>query len=623
MRIKRDFIRIATAKPKVSVADCFSNASQVLELIHQAVAKKVSLLLFPELTLTSVSCGDLISDETLLNQAEQSLIDILKSTEECPIIFILGLPIRLYNHILNVAVICYKGKILQVIPKMDNAATQLLQGKENSSWFVDHKLCNQEVEITTNDILQTEDFSFTVHFWDKGTFNNFLIGHADIDLFLSDTPDKVGTYTELKNIAIGLSVKHGNAFAYNSPGFGESTTDLVYSGAAFIAESGEIINEASRFSMESSITYADIDIATIHAKSLQKQKVVNNFSVELIDFKSIEIDKPNRILNAHPFLSKAKEMDYNDAFQIQVASLAQRMLHIHTEKVVIGISGGLDSTLALLSCVRTFDALNMPRKNILGITMPGFGTSNRTYNNAQVMMKKLGITTKEISIKEACIQHFKDIKHDGSTQDITYENSQARERTQILMDIANMENALVIGTGDLSELALGWATYNGDHMSMYDMNASIPKTLVQDLVLWAAEQEADAELKQALLDVVATPISPELKPTDNKGLINQKTEDLVGPYELHDFFLFNMMKYRFSPTRIYNRAILAFEGKYEQEVIRHWLKQFYRRFFMQQFKRSCSPDGPDVTGISLSPRGAWSMASDASSKIWLNEIEKL
>lgn len=623
MRIKRDFIRIATAKPKVSVADCFSNASQVLELINQAVAKKVSLLLFPELTLCSVSCGDLISDETLLNYSEQSLGEILNETRACPIIFVIGLPIRLYNQILNVAVICYKGEILQVIPKMDNAATQLFQGKENSSWFVDHKLCNQDVEITSNDIFQTEDFSFAVHFWNNGTFNNSFVGNADIDLFLSDLPDKIGTYTKLKNIAIGLSVKHGNAFVYSSPGFGESTTDLVYSGASFITESGEIINETERFSIDSSITYADIDIAAIQANSLLKQKPVSRFCFELIDFKPVELDKPERVLNTHPFLSKTRDIDYSDAFKIQVASLAQRMLHIHTEKVVIGISGGLDSTLALLSCIRTFDALKITRKNILGITMPGFGTSNRTYNNAQVMMKELGITTKEISIKEACIQHFKDIDHDGSTQDITYENSQARERTQILMDIANMENALVIGTGDLSELALGWATYNGDHMSMYDMNASIPKTLVQDLVLWAAEQEVDSELKQALLDVVATPISPELKPTDNNGLINQKTEDLVGPYELHDFFLFNMMRYRFSPTRIYNRAILAFASKYDQEIIKHWLKQFYRRFFMQQFKRSCSPDGPDVTGISLSPRGGWTMPSDASPKIWLDEIEKL
>lgn len=623
MRVNRDFVRIATAKPMVKVADCFYNATQITEIIHKAAEQKVSLVLFPELTLTSVSCGDLISDHLLLKNAELALAKILEDTKNSSSLFILGLPILVENIILNVAVVCLKGCILNVIPKYDSNSANLFIGKANNYWFIDHKLCNQEIEISNTKRIETNDFSFSINFWNDNKIDTSDLEVAEINLYLSGAADNIGYYTELKQVLEGASKISKSAILYCAPGFGESTTDVVHSGAGLIYELGTLLNENKRFTTEPTLTIADIDLAVIKAEKRMQKKNSISKNNEYIDYDAIEINLPNRKLNTTPFLSQNKDLDYLDAFHIQAMGLAQRLTHIHCYKVVIGISGGLDSTLTLLACVRTFDILNISRKNIIGITMPGFGTSGRTYHNAQIMMERLGISSREISIKESCIQHFKDINHNGKTHDVTYENAQARERTQILMDVANMENALVIGTGDLSELALGWATYNGDHMSMYDLNASIPKTLVQDMTLWAANKETDLSLKQALMDVLATPISPELKPTDSKGEIDQKTENLVGPYELHDFFLYNMMKYRFSPSQIFDRAFIAFDGKYNKEIIKHWLKQFYKRFFMQQFKRSCSPDGPNVTGISLSPRGSWTMPSDASSTLWLAEIEQL
>ena len=622
MRVKRDFIRLVTANPKVRVADCFFNESKISEIIQHAAQQKAALVLFPELSLTSVSCGDLLTDSLLLSSAQQALLQLLTDSKKYNLIFVVGLPILVSNTVLNVAVVCKQGVICSVIPKMDDAACRLFSNRPEN-WFLEHLLCGQEVEISSNRLFETSDFTFTLNFWNEYNVPNNQVGVTDLNLYLSNASDKMGLYGQTSQLILGESLKYKNAVLYAAPGFGESTTDLVYSGTGFIAECGELLAESPRFSFEGAVTFADVDLARIQAERIMSKRNIGISYAQSLDYEAPEIEVLDRELDKTPFLSKNKDRDYADAFDIQVCALAQRMRHIHGEKVVIGVSGGLDSTLVLLSCVRTFDAMGLDRKNIIGITMPGFGTSGRTYQNAQILMDRLGITTREISIKDSCIQHFKDINHDGLTHDITYENSQARERTQILMDVANMENALVIGTGDLSELALGWATYNGDHMSMYDLNASIPKTLVQDLVLWAANKESDKMLSDALLDVLATPISPELKPTDSDGLIDQKTESVVGPYELHDFFLFNMMNYRFSPQLIYKRSFLAFGHKYTDKVIKHWLKQFYKRFFMQQFKRSCSPDGPDVTGVSLSPRGGWAMASDASATTWLHEIEQL
>jgi NAD+ synthase (glutamine-hydrolysing) len=406
----------------------------------------------------------------------------------------------------------------------------------------------------------------------------------------------------------------------------------VFAGNGIIAENGKILSRTPRFTMENQIAISEIDL-----QSLRHDRLINTsfkqgqatayYFPRYIPF---ELPKPEdigitRSVDSHPFVPTGTALNERceEILDIQVSGLAKRIMHTHSKTVVIGISGGLDSTLALLVTVMTFDALGLDRKGIIGITMPGFGTTGRTYNNAVSLIRSLGVTLKEISIKDACLQHFKDIEHDLDTHDVTYENSQARERTQILMDYANKANGLVIGTGDLSELALGWATYNGDHMSMYGVNASIPKTLVKHLVDWIARNRMDKASETTLLDIVDTPISPELIPADENGNIKQKTEDLVGPYELHDFFLYQFLRHGASPSKIYYLADIAFEGTYDKATIKKWLYTFFRRFFQQQFKRSCLPDGPKVGSVSLSPRGDWRMPSDANATIWLEEIDKL
>ena len=425
-----------------------------------------------------------------------------------------------------------------------------------------------------------------------------------------------------------------SGYVYASSGFGESSTDLVFAGNGIIAENGNLLAESARFTMKEQLVISEIDI-----ESLQNDRQVNtsfmygayellkNKASETIHFQ-LETSKEftlTRSIDPHPFTPSGEALAERceEIFQIQIAGLAKRIAHTHAQTAVVGISGGLDSTLALLVTVMTFEALKIPREQIIGITMPGFGTTGRTYNNAVNLIHSLGVTLKEISIKEACLQHFKDINHDPTIHDVTYENSQARERTQLLMDVANKLNGLVIGTGDLSELALGWATYNGDHMSMYGVNGSIPKTLVKYLVEWIAQNKVDKASQATLLDIVDTPISPELIPADENGNIKQKTEDLVGPYELHDFYLYHFIRFGSSPAKIYFLAQKAFHGIYDNTTIKKWLYTFFRRFFQQQFKRSCLPDGPKVGSISLSPRGDWRMPSDAISKLWLSEIEQL
>ena len=436
---------------------------------------------------------------------------------------------------------------------------------------------------------------------------------------LSATDECIGKHDYLCQLLSQQSARSMSGYVYSSCGFGESSTDVVYSGNALIYENGKLLARSKRFEMEPQLVISEIDVDflrgerrvnTTFATSMRQYigKEALRVTIERTSDKPVEL---TRKYDAHPFVP---------LFSIQVTGLAKRLLHTHAQTAVVGISGGLDSTLALLVCVRTFDKLQRDRKDIVGITMPGFGTTDRTYNNAINLMKSLGVTIREISIKDACIQHFKDIGHDINNHDVTYENSQARERTQILMDVANQMNGLVIGTGDLSELALGWATYNGDHMSMYGVNSSIPKTLVVHLVKWVALHDIDELSKVTLLDIVDTPISPELIPADEQGNIKQKTEDLVGPYELHDFFLYYFMRYGFSPAKIFMLAQRSFAGVYDDDTIRKWLHTFCRRFFSQQFKRSCLPDGPKVGSIAISPRGDWRMPSDASSASWLTEL---
>lgn len=460
---------------------------------------------------------------------------------------------------------------------------------------------------------------------------DLVLSGADIILNLSASDDLIGKNAYLKSLLAQQSARLICGYVYSSCGFGESTQDVVYGGNAFVYENGALVAESERFSLEEQLVVSQIDVdklrterrrntSFVHAQRGHKARV---FDADETDERRFEL---LRHVDSHPFIPESDDMyaSCDEIFSIQVCGLAKRLVHTHCKCVVIGISGGLDSTLALLVCVKTFDKLGYDRKGIVGVTMPGFGTTDRTYNNAMTLMKGLGITIREISIRKSVTQHFEDIGHDINVHDVTYENGQARERTQILMDLSNELGGMVIGTGDLSELALGWATYNGDHMSMYGVNASIPKTLIRYLVSHVAENSVDEQSRTTLLDIIDTPISPELIPADEHGNIKQKTEDLVGPYELHDFFIYNFMRFGFSPAKIYMLARHAFsKDLYSDEVIKHWLKTFVRRFFNQQFKRSCLPDGPKVGSVSLSPRGDWRMPTDASSALWLAECENL
>ena len=464
--------------------------------------------------------------------------------------------------------------------------------------------------------------------------NHLALSGAELIFNLSASDELIGKHDYLKSVLAQQSARTMTGYVYSGCGYGESTQDVVYGGNAMIYENGKLLVEADRFSMEPQMMITQIDVEKlrterrtnstyVNAQHSYSAKIINAHGIQPRDFQLI------REIDAHPFIPKTADMKQSceEIFSIQVMGLAKRIEHTHSKKVIVGISGGLDSTLALLVCVKTFDKLKMDRKGIVGVTMPGFGTTDRTYNNAINLMKSLGITLMEISIAKAVTQHFKDIGHDAAVHDVTYENSQARERTQILMDLSNQLGGLVVGTGDLSELALGWATYNGDHMSMYGVNASVPKTLIQYLVRYVAEIERkeknDQKTYEILMDVVNTPISPELIPADENGNIKQKTEDLVGPYELHDFFLYYFLRFGFRPQKIFLLAQHAFKGSYDDVTIKKWLTTFLRRFFAQQFKRSCLPDGPKVGSVSLSPRGDWRMPTDASSAMWLKECEML
>lgn len=617
--IDSGFIRIASAIPQLKVADCNYNKEEVLSLIKKAVATDVAIISFPELCLTSVSCGDLLYNELLLVKAEEALKQLLIETQSYNIISVIGMPITYGHIILNVAVVFSKGKIVGVVPK-----ERSLFKNVNKSFSI----CGQEVTLSQNSSFSTDQFCFSISFWDNRNETLSSLYNDDISIYLSSECEVLGGSSEIKEILSVESKTQDKACLYSSPGFGESTTDHVFGGYALLVDSGELLSENKLFIRGSNLITSDIDIASIRAlKRRRTFRLTKEINPIQINFHAPLLDSINRNIDPFPFLAIEEEKDekYKSALAIQAQGLIQRLVHTSTKKVVVGISGGLDSTLALLVCLQAFDALQLPRENIIGVTMPGFGTTGRTYANAWVMMKKMGISTREISIKEACLLHFKDIGHDANVHDITYENSQARERTQILMDIANQEYAMVIGTGDLSELALGWATYNGDHMSMYAVNASVPKTLVQDLVGWKGKQimKTDEELGKTLLDVLDTPISPELTPATESGDINQKTEDFVGPYALHDFFIYHTLKYGHSPRNVFKRAELAFENRYSSDSIVKWLYSFYRRFFTQQFKRSCLPDGPNVTGLSLSPRNGWNMVSDATATLWLLEVEEI
>lgn len=633
MNNRYGFVKVAAATPLVKIADCQANAEVIDEMTAEAVERGVSIVVFPELSLTGYTCGDLFSQSRLLEAANEALKRLLATPRA--IVSIVGMPIHYKNNLYNCAVVIANGRICGVVPK-----SYIPNYSEfyESRWFSEGRdIYNTEITLCNQRVRFGADLLFNVHGVEFGVeicedlwvpappSSNMALAGATLIFNLSATPEELGKHSYLRSLIKQQSARALCGYIYCSAGVGESSTDLVFTGNGIVAEVGKIIAARERFVREARLTVADIDVEHILNERRRHTSFINldnEFDTINIDLAQAE-SKLEREINAAPFTPADLEEGCAEAFAIQCAGLAQRLSHTHSSRVVIGISGGLDSTLALLVTVATFDMLGLDRKGIIAVTMPGFGTTDRTYQNALTLMEQLGVSMREISIRAACEQHFRDIELDPSDRSATYENSQARERTQILMDLANKEGGLVIGTGDLSEAALGWATYNGDHMSMYNVNCSIPKTLVRLLVEWSASHDQSELVRSTLRDIVSTPVSPELLPANERGEIAQCTEELVGPYELHDFFIYHFIRNGFSPRKIAFLAQTAFGERYDVATIKHWLCTFLRRFFAQQYKRSAVPDGPKVGSVSLSPRGDWRMPSDAMVSEWLAEAEKL
>ena len=643
--MKDGFIKVAAASPKLKVADCNYNGKQILECIQEAEQAGVKILVFPELSISGYTCGDLFLQDILLTGCEKTLETLLDKTRGMDILYVVGMPYRYKNNLYNVAVFCKGREILMMVPKKNIPNYQefyearyftegfsetenimQLAGCENIPFGTDNLLCCENVPglVIAGEICE-----------DLWVPDSPSIRHAIAGATIICNPsasDEIATKPEYrKNLVAMQSAKLMAGYIYADAGNDESTQDVVYSGHNMIGENGTILAESELFAHK--LTIAEIDLKRIGAerrktttyRSEWKSKDKNEWYDDTwFSFCFLEDTKLTRQFSRMPFVPAdegKKKQRCEEILTLQAMGLRKRLAHTKCQSAVIGLSGGLDSTLALLVTVKAYDLLGMDHKNIIAVTMPGFGTTDRTYQNALNLAKSLGTTLKEISIVDAVRQHFKDIGQDEQVHDITYENGQARERTQILMDVANKCNGMVIGTGDMSEMALGWATYNGDHMSMYAVNVSVPKTLVRYLVSYYADV-TDDKTAEILRDILDTPVSPELLPPEN-GVIAQKTEDIVGPYELHDFFLYYLLRFGYAPKKIYRLAKEAFAGEYSDETILKWMKIFYRRFFSQQFKRSCVPDGPKVGTVALSPRGDLRMPSDASAELWLSDLERL
>lgn len=635
--MKEGFLKVAAATPRIRVADCAYNTARVEELIAEAAEQGISLCVFPELVLTGYTCGDLFLQQALLDAAEEGLTRILQCSARFALVFAVGLPVRLDNALYNCAAICYKGKILGVIPK---------QNVPNYSEFYEMRhfasgagmktrmiqLCHQEVPMGTDLLFRCRNMPELVlgceiceDLWVLQPPSVRLVqAGATVMVNLSASSELVGKAAYRRQIVAGQSGRLACGYLYADAGMGESTQDLVFAGHNLICENGSVLCESERFT--TGLLSSELDLGRL---SYERRRM-NTFGQTQNQMTDIWFDLPlyevslTRRFAQLPFVPSDKTElaeHCEEILQIQVAGLASRLRHTRAKTAVIGLSGGLDSTLALIVTVHAFDLLGWERSRIQTVTMPCFGTTQRTKSNAEQLALAYGTSLRCIDIKAAVEQHFADIGHDSDKLDVTFENAQARQRTYLLMDIANQQGGLVIGTGDLSELALGWATYNGDHMSMYGVNASVPKTLVRYLTAFEAERAPEG-LREILLDVLGTPVSPELLPPKD-GKISQKTEELVGPYELHDFFLYYMLRFGYPPRKIYRIAVRAFEGLYDKTVIKKWLVTFIKRFFQQQFKRSCLPDGPKVGSVALSPRGDWRMPSDAVSEVWLREAENL
>lgn len=635
-----EYIRVASAVPSIRVADPNYNAIKIKEIILKAEKEKVRVLVFPELCLTGYTCQDLFSQNTLINKCEEALSLLLEETKYLNMLIAVGMPVKADTKLFNCAVIFKEGKILGVVPK-----TYIPNYKEfyEMRWFVPASyrlsdivtLCEQEVIFSENLLFKDDISSLCVgvdiceDLWATIPPSSYhALQGANLILNLSASSETSGKADYRRDLVKMQSSKCITSYVYTSSGEEESTTDVVFSGHCIIAEDGKILKEDN---LCDGFIYSDIDIEKINNE--KRSLNVYNSNIERKNYKYVNFNlgysenlKLERFVEPRPFIParpEDRDKSFSNILKIQAAGLSQRMKKIDSKKAILGISGGLDSTLALIVAVEAIKKLKLPLTNIITVIMPGFGTSERTYKNAHVLIDELGVTLREISIKDACLQHYKDIGHDINNHDVTYENSQARERTQILMDIANQEGGLVVGTGDLSELALGWCTYNGDHMSMYSVNSGVPKTLIKYMVKWYADSKTSGEMQKTLLDICNTPVSPELLPPDKEGNIRQLTENSLGSYELNDFFLYNMMKNGYGPEKIYYLAKIAFEDEYEKQVILETLKNFYKRFFTQQFKRSCMPDGVKVGSVSLSPRGDWKMPSDASYELWMKICENI
>ena len=629
--MKYGFVKVSAVTPEVRVADCKFNAEEIIKNIKQIEDSKV--IVFPELAVTGYTCGDLFFQETLIRDAESAVIRIAEESKNLDSLIIVGAPVSVGHKLYNAAVLLYRGRILAIVPKMHLPtyaefydARYFAPGNlrtEFISWG------NSTVPFGTNIIVRDKNmknFALAVEIcediWTVSPPSNMhAAAGATIIANLSASSESAGKSKYRKNLVSMQSSSLMCGYIYASSGTGESTADVVYSGDSMICEKGTLLARGTLFENEIVTSEIDVDMLAYERRrtSTFVRYTEKEYHIVETDFEMAETSL-TRNVEKLPFVQNDNEY-FEAVLQLQANGLKKRLLHTGAKSVVLGISGGLDSTLALLVTARAFDLAGLCRKNILAITMPCFGTTKRTYNNATALSNIIGAELREISIKDAVLQHFKDIGQSENDFDITYENSQARERTQVLMDVANKIGALVIGTGDMSELALGWATYNGDHMSMYGVNAGVPKTLIKYLVEYEAERIESKELKAVLDDIVATPVSPELLPP-KEGEIAQKTEQAVGPYILHDFFLYNMVRFGFSPKKVYHLAKTAFVGEFKNEEILGWMKMFYRRFFTQQFKRSCLPDGPKAVEVSLSPND-WRMPSDASGKVWLDEIDSL
>lgn len=636
------FLKIAAAVPDTRVADCRYNAARIGELVREASRLNVSIVAFPELSITAYTCADLFGQRLLLESAEKELGGLLASTAGCPAAYVVGMPVAASDKLYNTAVVCSRGRIRGIVPK-----TYLPNYDEfyEMRWFApgtelsqdEITLCGQRAPFSARLLFRSGEVCFGIEvcedLWVPVPPSSLqCLSGANLTINIAASDEMAGKHEYLRQLIALQSARNLSGYLYCSAGSGESTTDLVFAGNGIVAENGVILGESERFPSAGQLTVCEIDIERL--MTLRRRTNTFHSAIPLPAYRTIPVELPEygeelpaqRKFSPHPFIPDDDTLMHSrceEIFGIQVAGLAKRLRHTGTRSVVVGISGGLDSTLALLVAVRTFDRLGLPRRGITGVTMPGFGTTGRTYGNALDLMRALGTDLREISIREACEQHFKDIGLDADDRSVTFENAQARERTQILMDLANRTGALVIGTGDLSELALGWATYNGDHMSMYGVNAGVPKTLVRHLVRWAAGLPEYESARSCLLDIADTPISPELLPATGDGRIAQCTEELVGPYELHDFYLYYFVRFGFRPAKLLRMARLAFDGKYETATLKKWLVVFLKRFFSQQFKRSALPDGPKVGSVSLSPRGDWRMPSDASASEWVREAESL